>query len=107
MKACAELDPVTVAQEIDRDYSASVEGIVIPGAWVRAAIGAHQKLGIAPSGRRGMALDVADEGADKNAVCRAYGVRSIYRRMERQRRRYLPDRPARLRRVRRARLRRV
>lgn len=70
---CAELDPVVVAQEIDRDYSASVTGIVIPGAWVRAAIDARQKLGIAPSGSKGLALDVADEGFDKNAVCGSYG----------------------------------
>ena len=73
-KQCAELDPVTVAQEIDRDYSASVEGIVIPGAWVRAAVDAAEKLGIVPSGVRGLALDVADEGVDKNAVCGNHGV---------------------------------
>ena len=73
-KQCAELDPVTVAQEIDRDYSASVEGIVIPGAWVRSALGATEKLGLGPSGERGLALDVADEGVDKNAVCGNHGV---------------------------------
>jgi hypothetical protein len=33
------LDPVTLAQEVDRDYSASIEGICIPAAWVRAAVG--------------------------------------------------------------------
>lgn len=71
------LDPVVVAQEIDRDYAASVRGIVIPGAWVRSAIDAKKKLGIAPSGKRGIAFDVADEGADKNAVCRAEGVEVI------------------------------
>ena len=68
------LDPVTIAQEVDRDYSASVEGIVIPGAWVRSAIGAAEKLGIVPSGRRSLALDVADEGVDKNAVCGGVGI---------------------------------
>lgn len=73
-KQCAELDPVVVAQEIDRDYSASVHGIVIPGAWVRAAIDALAKLGIAPTGAKTLALDVADEGADKNALCGATGV---------------------------------
>jgi hypothetical protein len=76
-KQCAELDPVVVAQEIDRDYSASVHGILIPGAWVRAAIDAKTKLGIAPSGARGMALDVADEGADKDAACCAEGTEII------------------------------
>jgi len=68
-----ELDPVTLAQEVDRDYSASKEGIVIPGEWARAAIDAHIKLGLAPSGERILSLDVADEGIDTNAVCGAYG----------------------------------
>lgn len=69
-----ELDPVILAQEVDRDYSASVEGIVIPGAWVRAAIDAHVKLGIKPSGQKALALDVADEGVDKNAGIGGQGV---------------------------------
>jgi phage terminase large subunit len=70
-KQVAELDPVTVAQEIDIDYSASAEGVLIPSAWVQAAIDAHKKLGIKPTGIRRGALDVADEGVDKNA----YGAR--------------------------------
>lgn len=64
----ADYDEVTVAQEIDRDYSASVEGVIIPAAWVRAAVGAREKLGIAKHGKRKIALDVADEGQDVNAV---------------------------------------
>ncbi len=71
---CENLDPVVVAQEIDRDYSASVRGVVIPGTWVRAAIDAKQKLGIAPSGKKRLAFDVADEGEDKNAICIAEGT---------------------------------
>ena len=67
-KQCEELDPVVVAQEIDRDYAASVKGIVIPGAWVREAIGAREFLGIAKGKRKSLAFDVADEGEDKNAV---------------------------------------
>lgn len=69
------LDPVTIAQEIDIDYSASVERIVIPHAWVMSAIDAHLKLGLAPSGERAGALDIADEGTDLNAFCGAYGFR--------------------------------
>lgn len=72
-KQVAELDPITVAQEIDRDYSASVAGIVIPGAWARAALDAHEKLGIAPSGVHALSFDPADEG-DKNALCGVTGV---------------------------------
>lgn|GEM_PF-3269057 len=35
----AKKNPVTVAQELDLDYTASIEGICIPAAWVRAAVG--------------------------------------------------------------------
>lgn len=73
-KQCAELDPIVVAQEIDINYSASVEGILIPSAWVQAAVDAHVKLGITPTGCRRGALDVADEGRDKNAFCGRYGI---------------------------------
>jgi hypothetical protein len=73
-KQCAELDPVVVAQEIDINYSASVEGVLIPSAWVQAAIGAHVKLGIAPTGARRGALDVADQGRDKNAFATRVGI---------------------------------
>lgn len=70
-KQVAELDPVTLAQEVDINYSASVEGVLIPSEWVQAAIDAHIKLGIEPTGQRLGAMDVADEGKDKNA----FGVR--------------------------------
>lgn len=73
-KQCEELDPVVVAQEIDRDYSASVEGIVIPSAWVKAAVGARERLGIAPAGRLWGGLDIADEGVDRNAWCGGQGI---------------------------------
>jgi hypothetical protein len=73
-KQCATLDPVTVAQEIDIDYSASVEGIVIPTAWVQAAVDLHKRLGITPTGERSAALDVADRGADLNAWGARHGV---------------------------------
>lgn len=72
-KQCDELDPVTVAQEIDRDYLASVGGVVIPGIWVRSALDAFEKLGIKPRGQRRLALDVADEGVDKNALVGSTG----------------------------------
>lgn len=71
---CEVLDPVVVAQEIDRDYSASVSGIVIPAVWLRACIDACAKLGIEPTGEWSAALDVADEGSDKNAFCGGQGV---------------------------------
>lgn len=74
-KQVERLDPVTVAQEIDIDYSASVEGVLIPSAWVQAAIDADKKLGIEITGALGGALDVADEGVDLNAFGVSRGVR--------------------------------
>lgn len=73
-KQVDELDPVVVAQEIDINYSASVEGVLIPSAWVNAAFDAHKKLGIEPSGIRKGALDVADEGKDLNAFAGRHGI---------------------------------
>lgn len=68
------LDPVTVAQEIDIDYRSSSEGQLIPTVWVQAAIGAHTKLGITPSGTKRAGLDVADEGIDLNAFAGRHGI---------------------------------
>jgi len=73
-KKCEELDPVTVAQEIDINESASVTGIIIPGEWVKASIDAHIKLGIKPTGEKLGALDVADEGIDLNAFIGQHGI---------------------------------
>ena len=73
-KKCYEIDdPVVIAQEIDLSYSASIEGIVIPAHWVQAAVDAHLKLSLKPTGVRILSLDVADEGRDKNAVAGRYG----------------------------------
>lgn len=72
-KQLDELDPVTVAQEVDIDFSASVEGVLIPSAWVQAAVDAHIKLGFEPTGLQSGSLDVADEGKDLNAFCGAHG----------------------------------
>ena len=73
-KQVAELSATVVAQEIDINYSASVEGILIPQAWVQAAIGAHLKLGITPTGQRRGALDIADQGQDLCAYASAKGI---------------------------------
>lgn len=72
-KQVENLDPVTIAQEIDINYNASVEGVLIPSAWVQAAIDAHEKLGIQATGQRMGALDIADEGKDTNAFTTRHG----------------------------------
>lgn len=68
------LDPVTVAQEIDIDFSASIDGVLIPSAWVQSAIGAAEKLGFDPTGEKIAAMDVADLGKDSNAQTLRNGV---------------------------------
>lgn len=75
IKQCNDIDdPVIIAQEIDLDYNASMEGILIPQIWVQAAVDAHIKLGITATGARKIGFDVADEGADKNAICGRHGI---------------------------------
>lgn len=66
--------PTLTAQEVDRNYSASVDGVIIPGLWVQAAVDAHIKLGVKPSGIRWGGLDVADLGKDKNAYAGRFGI---------------------------------
>jgi len=74
-KKCHDIDnPVVIAQEIDLDYAASMEGVIIPSAWVRAAVDAHVKLKIEPKGMRKMGMDIADKGTDKNALAGRYGI---------------------------------
>lgn len=73
-KECEKIDnPIIVAQELNLNYQASAEGILIPAEWTRAAVDAHIKLGIQPSGQRLGAMDVADEGRDKNGFAARYG----------------------------------
>lgn len=60
------------AQEVDRDPSAAVEGVLIPNQWVKAAIDAHKNKLLKGlnwhEGLRYGALDVADGGRDKNSL---------------------------------------
>jgi phage terminase large subunit len=66
------------AQEVDRDYTSSVVGVVIPQKWVKAAINAHVKLGIKNEGQNIGALDVADEGVDTSALSIRKGIVLFY-----------------------------
>lgn len=60
----AKMDPVSWAQEYERDFLASVEGIVIPQEWVEAAVDAHVKLNLSITGPRIGSFDIADQGKD-------------------------------------------
>lgn len=74
-RECAKLiDPVIIAQELDIDYMASIEGVIIPQEHVQASIDAHKKLGITPTGAKSGALDIADEGKNLNAFIARHGV---------------------------------
>ena len=70
----ATTDTITWNAEYELDYLASREGVIIPPAHVQAAIDAHKKLGITPSGAKEGALDVADEGKDLNAFAARHGI---------------------------------
>lgn len=73
-KEKAKLDPIVWAADYELDYTAAAEGVIIPQAWVQAAVDAHLKLGIKPSGAREGALDVADEGRDQNCFAAKHGI---------------------------------
>lgn len=62
------------AQEVDRDYAASIDNIVIKQEWVDAAIDAHLKLNIKPGTDRVAGQDIADGGGDKNALACRHGI---------------------------------
>ena len=70
----ASKDATVIAQEYDINYTASVSGVVIPNEWIQAAVDAHVKLGLTPSGVRRGGLDVADEGPDLNAFAGRHGI---------------------------------
>lgn len=70
----SKMDPTIFNQEYGCDFFASIEGGVIEPAWVQAAIGAAEKLGIKPTGSWVASYDIADLGNDKNAVCIRHGI---------------------------------
>lgn len=70
----ASTDPIVWAAEYDLNYLAAAEGVIIPQEWVKAAIDAHIKLGVTPSGTRRGALDVADQGRDLNCFSARHGI---------------------------------
>lgn len=47
---------------------------VIKSTWLESAVDAHIKLGVEVTGSRRIGFDVADDGADMNAMCEAYGI---------------------------------
>jgi phage terminase large subunit len=66
----ANTDEVTVAQEIDIDYAASISGVVIPARWVQAAVDLRLEEGSV----RAAGLDVSGEGADRTVYASRAGA---------------------------------
>lgn len=62
-------DPIKLAQEVDIDYNASIDGICIPHAWVLAAL----NLPLPEAGVRNAGMDVADGGADDTVFIFRHG----------------------------------
>lgn len=65
------------AQEVERNYSAAVEGVIIAREWLDACVDAHLKIPVlkhAYPGEWMAGLDVADEGLDKNALALRQGI---------------------------------
>lgn len=77
-------DPVSVAQELDIDYTASVEGIIIPANWVRAAVDLCKRVHFPDSSDVVAGLDVADGGNAESVLTIRRGpvVTKIYARKE-------------------------
>jgi len=50
------------------------DGVIIQRRWIEAAIDAHINLGFEAEGATMCGYDVADSGADKNAMCVSHGV---------------------------------
>jgi phage terminase large subunit len=69
----ATLPPVVLAQEVNADFNASVEGIVIPRIWADAAVDADIKLGIKVTGMKYAGFDLADTG-DRCALALRHGI---------------------------------
>jgi len=67
--------PHIYAQEIERNYAASLTGTILPKEWLDACIDAHLKLGFDVGQNRISGLDIGDsEDGDRNAQVVRSGV---------------------------------
>lgn len=67
-------DPEDFAHVYLGEPRANDEDAVIKRTWILAAIDAHKKLGITPTGAKRIGFDVADSGTDKCAEVYAHGA---------------------------------
>lgn len=63
-------------QEVDRDYSGAISNTIIAAEWIQASVDAHKIIPCLADVPDvwGAALDVADEGVDRNALSTRQGV---------------------------------
>lgn len=76
-----EIGPVAWAQEYERDYSASIEGVCIPALWVKAAVNLVERLPLRvrfrllrERGPQKAGYDIAEEGIDSNVLITGRGI---------------------------------
>ena len=65
------LDPIIIAQEIDIDYKASQEGVIIPRGWLDSCIG--RPLYEMERGAIALGVDIAEKGHDSSSVAAREG----------------------------------
>ncbi|HSY27731.1 MAG TPA: hypothetical protein VK832_09535, partial [Burkholderiaceae bacterium] len=69
-KQKATKDAVLLAQELEMDFTASIEGIAIPALWVRAAV----DLELPKSGGKPvLGMDIAEEGDNQTVLIPRFG----------------------------------
>lgn len=73
-KKKATMDSSIWAANYEINYAGSAQGVIIEADWVSAAIDAHKKLKIEPSGVKSGSLDIADLGRDLNAFTSRHGI---------------------------------
>jgi hypothetical protein len=71
----AEKGAVVMAQEVDRDYSASLEGICIPARWVQAAVNFDLGLDFDLTEKTVVGMDIAEAGDNKTVMVPRSGPR--------------------------------
>jgi hypothetical protein len=79
-KQVARFDSFTVAQELDCDFYASIEGVIIESKWIQSAVNNQNKLDVESlKGNRNIiaGFDPAGEGKDRNALVIRHGIEVI------------------------------
>lgn len=73
MELMYESDPDLARHVYGGEPVANSDLSIVPPAWIDAAIDIHKYLNFEPSGSKKVSLDVADEGADYNALAVLHG----------------------------------